>query len=434
MNTADWNEKFGSKPLIELTKEERRYLGLNDLAPDWETIIFCKKTNLWYTKCTAYFSGNTSVKVINEITKMGDDGTFYSKQLDEYDTRLETEDRKLLLPLTPRGKAKKITPSALEAVTPFGCSFTLSFEQEKKTGMYLSNPRANRHFPIGEKDAIAAIQSEEDFHAFMDCYINSCREDYFEKLNAFRNAKKMTVKYKAGDVFRMEYDRTRYGYGIITGEIRKIESKIELPENHSFHSLMCVPIMVRYYQLLTEDPTLTAEDLESIPLGRMEIATDNDIIWGTHTIVDHKELTEDDLEFHFNCCKIIEFSRHFPVHSQDFNLHTGFFKKTPQALYVEWGFAQTSLPYEEVPESLREKLKDYSSPHGGVAMGIGPNLCVPEDYRELYSYKNDLLNPHNREVLNEIFACIGLDSDATFDDFAVKFGGLTKKEILARLK
>lgn len=132
MNAADWNEKFGSKPLIELTKEERKYLGLNDLAPDWETIIFCKKTNLWYTKCTAYFSGNTIVKVINEITQMGDDGTFYSKQLDEYDTRLETEDRKLLLPLTPRGKAKKITPLCTGGCYPLRVFFYLELRAGKK--------------------------------------------------------------------------------------------------------------------------------------------------------------------------------------------------------------------------------------------------------------------------------------------------------------
>ena len=32
----------------------------------------------------------------------------------------------------------------------------------------------------------------------------------------------------------------------------------------------------------------------------------------------------------------------------------------------------------------------------------------------------------------ELFSCLGLEQNATFDEFAVRFGGLTKKEILAK--
>ena len=428
------DELFDTLSLITLTEEDRRYLALSPLSPHLESIIFYSKTNLCHNKYRVYFDGNTIVKVINQFALISEDGCIRCQSYKEYDTSLATEDRKLVLPLTSRGKPKKLTASNIDNVTPFGCSFSFSYSDERKNSIYLSNPRANRYFPIGEEKAVQAIHSSEEFRKFMDFYIHSCREDYFEKLKAFKEAKKVTVKYKVGDIFRMEYDRTRYGYGIITGDIKKIKAKIELPENHSLGKLMCVPIMVRYYQLLTEDPALTAEDLAKVPLGRLEIASDGDIIWGTHTIVDHKPLTEEDLEFHFNCCKIVEFSKHFPVHSQDFNIQTGFFKKAAQSLYVKWGFAQTILPYEELPEKLKERLKDYSSPHGGVDLSICPDMCVPEDYREFYAHKNNLLNPHNREFLNEIFACIGLGSDATFDDFAAKFGGLTKKEILARLQ
>ena len=67
-------------------------------------------------------------------------------------------------------------------------------------------------------------------------------------------------------------------------------------------------------------------------------------------------------------------------------------------------------------------------------MGIHPAYAVPDEkIRQYEKYKNNLLNPENRDFLNEIFACLGLDPDTDFDTFAVKFGGLTKSEILKRM-
>ena len=51
---------------------------------------------------------------------------------------------------------------------------------------------------------------------------------------------------------------------------------------------MSVPIMVRYYDIITENADMTAEKLKDVPLDRLEVCVDNDIIWGTHTVVDHK--------------------------------------------------------------------------------------------------------------------------------------------------
>ena len=33
---------------------------------------------------------------------------------------------------------------------------------------------------------------------------------------------------------------------------------------------------------------------------------------------------------------------------------------------------------------------------------------------------------------SELFSCLGLDENATFDEFAMMFGGLTQKEILGK--
>ena len=44
--------------------------------------------------------------------------------------------------------------------------------------------------------------------------------------------------------------------------------------------------------------------------------------------------------------------------------------------------------------------------------------------------KDNLLNDANKEMREELFRCLQLDANANFDDFANKFGGLTKEEIL----
>lgn len=434
MNTADWDKKFGNQFLVVLTDEERRYFGLDAISPTWETQIYCCKTNLWYTRVTAFFDGSTIVKVIYETQRVLDDGIANYKCYTEYDTRLVTADRKQLIPLTARGKIKPLTASSISAIMPFGCNLGISFESGKDTFLRLCNPRANKEFPIGERDAVAAIQSDRHFHAFAQYYISTCRDDYFEKLQAFKSAKKVTVKYRPGDIFRMDYDRTHYCYGIITGDVKRIKAMPELPEKHSLRQLMMVPILVRTYQLITENPNLTADDLRGVTLNRVEICGDNDIIWGTHTIVDHKQLEPEDLEFNFVCTKIVSHAPHTTLFTQDMFMRDGFIPKNEYSLYIEWGFAQTLLRYDQLSDELKEYLDSYSSPHGGVSMHIDPCAAVLNERQRQYdSYRNNLLNPENRKILNEIFACLGLNAEATFDQFAEKFGGLSLQDIAERM-
>lgn len=432
MTNAEWEEKFGQRFMITLTDEERRYLGLSALSADWDALAHCSKTNAWCTRVTVFFDGDTIVKVIGETGFLFADGTVKRDGYEEYDTRLQTDGRKWLLPLTARGKPKPLTASNIKAVTPFGCRMALGYNRGKDSCLRLHNPRANKRFPIGEEAAVAAIRSEADFHAFMNHYIATCRDDYFDKLQAFQNAKKVTVRYRPGDIFRMELDRTHYCYGIITGTIKKLNAMPELPEKHSLREKMMVPILVRLYHQVTDDPNRKAEDLRSVPLGRVLTVADNDIIWGTHTIVDHKTLAPEDLEFNFVCTKIAPNRRYNDQLQLD-----PIQRKIPMeqyTLYIEWGFAQTSLRFDQLSDKLKDLLADYSSPHGGVFISIDPGLAVPDEKHQHYILRESLLSPENREMLNEIFACLGLAEDTTFDQFAERYGGLSLQTIAERMQ
>lgn len=421
MTNADWIQEYGDRYLITLTDQERNYLGLDPISPIWDRVFLCNKT--WQRRATVFFEGDIIVKVISErILRSENSSALYGEYM-EYDTRLVTEDRKSVLPLTARGKTKPLLISTLDGIDPFGCRFYLFIQSERETRMGLDQLRARKSFPIGERDAVAGIRTEGDFHTFMDRYIATCREDYFDKLQAFRSASKITVKYKVGDIFRMDYDRTHYCYGIITGIIRKLQAMAELPQSHSLRQLMLVPIMVRYYQLVTEEANLKAEDLKQVPLGRLNIAADNDIIWGEHTIVDHKTLDPEELEFNLICTKIRDRTKQSPSDScEKYHIH------------IEWGFAQTTLRYDQLSDNLKEFFSQYCF-DCGVSGCINPIYAVPDGaYHRYRTYLQNLLIPEYRSIRNELFACLGLEPDCSFDRFAQTFGGLTAGEIIARIK
>lgn len=426
-----WDELFGKEFYLVVTNEERNYMGLNPVESSWEISQFYSKTNLWHKRTSVFWHDDTIKKIIYEEKRISDNVITYESIM-EYDTELRSENREWLLPLTARGKKKKISATNILAVNPFGCEFHFYLDTANKTsvGMAICNRRNNKEIAIGEADRISKIRNDADFHEFMKYYMETCPVKYFEKIKELRESRHVTIKYKTGDVFRMELDRFHYGYGIITGQVKEILKWKELPEIHSLRTLMMVPIMVRFYDVCTTDEKLSVEDLSGLPLGRVEICGDNDIIWGTHTIIGHKELRKEDIEFNLVCTKIQEFNIHSTVHTYDSFVADGICKYPDSFnLYVEWGTATTVIPYEQISSKLKEYLREYRSPHGGVAMGISnPDLKGEESYK----FKYNLLNGINKEIREELFRCLQLRPDTSFDEFANKFGGLTKDEILKK--
>lgn len=445
MTEREWRDIFGDGYVISMTNEERRYFALDPIDPSWETQAFCYQSEMRCTRLTIFFSGSTIVKAIDEeicllpaehrvgqrVTKamlMKPGGTRFIERYAEYDTRLFTEDRQLVLPLTGRGKPKKLTATAVRNVEPFGCVFRVAFSRRERLGpcgceMLLLNPRAAQEFPLGEREAVARIDSDADFHAFTRHYMDTCPPDYFDRIGAFRCAERVTVKYRPGDVFRMPYDRTRWCYGIIICDVKRLRSLPEMPENSTFHHLMMVPILVRLYALLTDRADMSPEELQACPLGRAFACADNDIIWGTYPVIGHRELTAEDIEM--------------PLIVGKWRRRLLRYEGTdePVDIPVEWGLCSTVIPHGRIPEALQRKLAEYDTPHGGVLTGIPPEYAVPDEKRRAqYHYRNDLLNPHNDGFRGEILQLTGLNADAGFDDFAARFGGLTRQEIAERMQ
>ena len=424
---------------IMLTNEERRYLALDPLNPGWETVSMYSVT-YWLKKRTVlFYEGNTIVKVIYEEHSVGEDGSYSWRNYNEFDTRLETDNRAMLLPLTSRGRAKPITPTNVMAVKPFGCDLYIYLQQDKNQ-IVAQNLRNNQVIPIGEKERVRKIMSDEDFHAFMNYYISTCPDDYFERIAAVRNMEHQTVKFGAGDIFRCQVDRRHYAYGLILGKTREIEKWDELPKEHSFRHVMMQPIIVRMYDFVTTDKDMTAEELSGKSLRPPKLCSDCDILWGTHKIVAHKELVPDDIQFHLQLARQRKKNEHFtPFTVENLVKMSPNEPKSkmpdPRALYVEWGFASFEIPWENVPDNIRKLLDEGVYFDGGVAMGISADLCgksladILKDTPK-HMIRHDLLLPENQDKFNLIMRFLGLPDNGTLDDFAAKYGGISRKEYI----
>lgn len=428
---SKWDELFGKEFYFIINNEERKYMGLDNMDDNWEMTQFYSKTNLWHKRTSVFWSDCIIMKIILEEKRVSDERITY-ESITEYDIELHTENREWLLPLTARGKKKKINATNILAFAPTKCIFHFHLDSYDKplTSMSIYNQKNNKSIAIGENDKIDTIRNDSDFHEFMKYYMDTCPTNYFEKINELREAPHITVKYKTGDIFRSEVDRFQYTYGIIIGQVKEILKWPELPEYHSMRKLMMVPIMVRFFDICTKNDNLTVDELEKFSLGRTQICGDNDIIWGKHKVIGHKEIEKEDLEFNLICAKIKKHNENATVHTYNTMVDLGLVPYPEKFnLYVEWGMATTILEYEKLSEKLKEYLKEYRSPHGGISTTIR-NINLEGE--KSFEYKFNLLNDVNKEMREELFKCLGLSVSADFDEFANKYNGITKEEILKK--
>ena len=432
--------------IVTLTNEERRYLALDDFDPAWEYETFFSVTNNLHKRTLLYYEGNTIVKVIYEEIHIDRQGAVFKRLYNEYDTRLATEERKLLRPLTERGRAKPVTPSNVMAVKPFGCEFMMEIAQDKCL-MWVGNRRNCQEVAIGEGERIKDIRSDDDFHAFMRYYMSTCPDNYFDRIAEVRSMPFHNVRYSAGDVFRCQTDRTHFTYGLIIGRTREIEKWDELPPTHSFRLLLDQPILVRMYDLVTTDAHMTPRQLAGKPLRPSKLYSDADIIRGRHMIIGHKDLEPDDIQFQINLARQTKANDLGPAYTAENRIQMAKVLSqtvhsvprkdivTPTAACIEWGFASCQLPWDKVPDALKDMLATGRYFNIGVGLGISGNDCGKSFSQLLakapgHHLQFNLLIAENREKFGLVMNALGLPADCTYDDFAEKFGGLTRQQYI----
>lgn len=387
---------------FQLTDLQRPYFGLSEISSLEEVQL---KNN-----ASIFYMGNTIKKIIKY--------KYYELSYYEYieiDTEINTNSRLTIIPKTNRGKEKKITPSNILNIKPDGTIFNTRIYHTGKFRSFVSvyNSRNNIRLPISNDDSLKSISN---LHDWIHNYINTCPKDYFSKIEKLKTEKHKTIKYKVGDIFRVEIDREFYGFGLIIGILEDLKRLKIFSESHPLNRIMTVPILVRLYKFETHKPNTITEEITLNSLLPTQIKSDNDLIWGTHEIIDNKILFVDDI--------------HFPM-QLDIN-------RMENYCQIGWGPALFKVTNKKIVENVIEFKKKYSSLNNtdyaytfsNCGVGIQISGLEIRDYiqgKGDYLFRNYLDHNSNNKQRIELFNILGIDQDMTFDEFNLKYNGLTRQ-------
>ncbi|MBQ4522006.1 MAG: immunity 26/phosphotriesterase HocA family protein [Lachnospiraceae bacterium] len=373
---------------VYLTNEQRYYYGLLPLSPDWEKVVRYSVTHGCYKRSEVYFDGTSIKKIIYEEKSVKDGKSLGFNGYSEFDLDAETEDKTLLLPKSSRGKKKPWTPSLLMTSTYIKEHLLVSF-WDNGFGVGAFNNRNEQKLPLPKGN----IKNDKDFQKYTKDYIRSLPENYDEVLSEFHNKKRITVKIRPGDIFRVALSPNTYTYGLILGIARDVIQWDKVPSEHPMQMMMAQPIMFRQYDIVTTNPDMSPEDLEAVPMYPMDMAQDNEILWGTYPVVGHKTLTPNDIDLGFAC-----------------------HKKTGE---VFWGFTSFTVNPEIYQEFFEDRPKYYLL-ESSYPVGL---------FIQLYEKMPQHIT-RNLELRKIVLKELGMPLDSTVDDFAKRFGGPTREEYI----
>lgn len=111
----------------------------------------------------------------------------------------------------------------------------------------------------------------DGLQTFLDKWIADTDASDMAEIQAFANAKRRRCKYREGDFFRFRYDRRHYGYGRILLDVRQF-----IKSGGAFWDiLMGKTLCVSAYHIITDNPSVSIEELQSLKSCTSEYMMDN---------------------------------------------------------------------------------------------------------------------------------------------------------------
>lgn len=265
-------------PEFSPTNEQRLTLGLAPVEPGWEWVRL-KDSNTPGFESWACFDGDVIRKHIH-ISPHG-----FTE--DEYQERT-AQGRTLLLPRTERGKPTKLSATTLGTRKSTGMRLTWS-----GGGVRLWNLNTYQTYYSSAMDKTPPVSSLEDLGAWLERWREETTPEDLAGVTAFARAKRRHVKYREGDFFRFKVGRREYGYGRILLDYHKMRKEKE----PFWDILMCRPLVVKVYHLITENPDVPPERLRELPAMPSDIVMDDEIYYGSAPIIGHLPLEDRELDF-----------------------------------------------------------------------------------------------------------------------------------------
>lgn len=267
---------------MELTNEQRTYLGLELVEPTWERVEIpnnCVKPELSTGKDILFFDGD----VLRKVIWAHDSGSFR-----ESSYRLKTQDnRTMIAPITERGKPKRLNGVNIQRCTPYGVYFEFSGGKEQRGGVHISNYTTQQTY-YSSSFAGEPFMNTDGLQTFLEQWIADTSAADLAEIQAFSGAKRRRCKYREGDFFRFRYDRRNYGYGRILLDVRQF-----IKNGGAFWDiLMGKPLCVSVYHIITENPDVRIDDLQKLDSCPSEYIMDNRFYYGEYEIIGNAPLPD----------------------------------------------------------------------------------------------------------------------------------------------
>jgi hypothetical protein len=253
----------------ELTNTRRKYFGLMPIKKDWDRQVLDDRV-------TVYFDKDKIVKVLN-----------YDYAYLEYDTDIETIDRRILVPKTTRGKEQKFSVAKLLKIKGSGVQFSISFfgggitvYDNKRKLCFLKST-----FEDGE------IRSFEDADNWINKFIDTSSHDYLETLSNQLSEKRKIQHARPGDVICFKLGRNEYGFArILKGIIKRKDFNF----SNFMDALFIHPrsLTVATYAYIADKMNADLEEIINKPTLPSIYIFDTEVYYGEMPIIGHKELNE----------------------------------------------------------------------------------------------------------------------------------------------
>ena len=350
--------------IFELSNEERKYFGLNEVKENWIRKELTKNYII-------YIEENKLVKRIQS-----EKDCYYESDV-LYNL---SENHKFILPKTKRGKSEKLTESSVRNL---------------KNGVYLfwwnnkvilANGKCEQSYY--ESDIAGFnISTLDDFKDWIKKWIKTTPEEELKEIAIFKNKELKRYKYQEGDYFRLKLDKNLYGYGRIIMDIDKRQKEGE----DYWDIFMGKPIIIELFHIITEEKQVPITKLENIKTFPSQIILNNVILYGEYEIIGHKELLENiDYPIHYG--RGIKPEDKDTIHFQYGNIHKRIFLKKEYLITNNNG-------------------KDYKN--NSISYTIDNNInimreCIKKNSNDFYwtqkkyTIKEDLRNPENSKDLHDI--------------------------------
>lgn len=229
---------------------------------------------------------------------------------------------------------------------------------------------------------------------------------------------------RPGDIFRADTGRG-YCYGIVIARIKQLKEKCSLQPGHSLLAHRDKSFIYRLYQTIAESPELTNEDLTAYPLGPAVIC--GELFEDQHfTLIGQTRITEDLLVFPLLAHEICFVAAHSQAAFMDAIGPEDPYWDTLLGITLEWGTACVQLANKHILPELRHQVRKYCLCAYHSTLGIHSGYAKESPYYE----KGRLTLPQEIETVRALLPCFGLKPDSGFDDFAEKWGGMTKARLL----